>query len=273
MKYLFFDIDGTLLSHEEGISQSTIKALELAKENGHKIYICTGRSYAEIPERLKDFGFDGIIAAAGGYVEVGDEVILNNVMSDEAADNLMYFLSTLNIPFILEGTEEIYSNSGLRKDFSDKLKVAEELMLESQYEHAAYHYGIPGPKSLEEYFENRTPISKLTVYAENKDQLIEMKKHIDKDFDLINYGVNGEIIAKGVNKYTGIEEVLKCCKANQEDTFAFGDSLNDYDMIHSANIGVAMGNASDPVKEVSDYITTNVEDDGIYNALKHFDLI
>ena len=54
---------------------------------------------------------------------------------------------------------------------------------------------------------------------------------------------------------------------------AFGDGGNDIDMLKHAGIGVAMGNAGENIKEIADYITTSVDDDGITNALKHFNVI
>ena len=110
MKYLFFDIDGTLLSHTRGISPKTIEGLRLLKENGHKIFICTGRSYAEIPELIYQFNFDGIIAAAGEYVRVGDKILHNYLMPEHLIDNIIYHIDQMNIPYVLEGTEASYSH-------------------------------------------------------------------------------------------------------------------------------------------------------------------
>ena len=58
-----------------------------------------------------------------------------------------------------------------------------------------------------------------------------------------------------------------------EDTIAFGDGGNDITMIEHAAIGVAMGNANEGVKKIADYITDDVDNDGIFNALKHFNII
>lgn len=271
--YLFFDIDGTLLSHTEGVSKSTIQAVKRAKENGHKVFICTGRSYSEVPKIIDKLEFDGVIAAAGGFVKVGDEIIFNKIMPDHLVDNIMYNMEKLDLPYVLEGVDDSYAGdlvrSNLAKDH-EKLKLLHE---ESKYEHSAYSYRIPEMDSLENYLENRTDISKATVYSDNKEQLLELKKFIDKDFDLINYGTIAEVIAKGLNKWTGIQEVLKHDKVDERHTFAIGDSLNDYDMVHYANIGVAMGNASDVLKEVADYVTDSVENQGIEKALEHFNLI
>lgn len=273
MKYIFFDIDGTLLSHEEGISPSTIEALNLLKQNGHKIFICTGRSYAEIPETFYKFNFDGVIAAAGGYVKYKDEVIYNKVLPDYMVDNLVYFLNKFDIPFILEGDTMVYSRKDVIYTGHEYLERLREKKEQTKYEFSAIDFIIPRKHSIEEYFENRTNINKLTVYTESYEQLVELEKIIDKDYYIIKYEKGGELIAKGVNKFTGIKKILKYFDISVEDTVAVGDSLNDYDMIENCNIGIAMGNATQKLKDIADYITTDVEDDGIYNAMKHFGFI
>lgn len=274
MKYLFFDIDGTLLSHSEGISQSTIEALNLAKEKGHKIFICTGRSYAEIPKKIYEIAdFDGVIAAAGGYIKYEGEVIFNKLMPEHLIDNMVYFFNKLDLSYVLEGVDKIYSHKDGIYRWDKIEKELKEILDETNYEHAAYYYRLPKMLEVEEYFKDRREISKSTVYAKDESQLIELAKYIDNDFNFINYGVAAEVVAKGINKFTGIQEVLKYANADIKDTYSFGDSLNDYDMIENANTGVAMGNASEEVKAIADYVTTSVENDGIMNALKHFELI
>ena len=79
-KLLFFDIDGTLVDFGAStMSPSTSDALIRAKQNGHMIFLCTGRSYNQIYPSLKTFDFDGVVAAAGGYVTVGNDVIAHHV--------------------------------------------------------------------------------------------------------------------------------------------------------------------------------------------------
>ena len=58
-----------------------------------------------------------------------------------------------------------------------------------------------------------------------------------------------------------------------DECMAFGDGGNDKEMLEFAKIGVAMGNASDDVKSIADYVTTDVDNDGILNALKHFNVL
>ena len=82
-----------------------------------------------------------------------------------------------------------------------------------------------------------------------------------------------DVIPKDGGKNTGIDAVIAHFGIKLEETMAFGDGGNDIDMLKHAGIGVAMGNAGENVKEIADYITTSVDDDGITNALKHFNVI
>ena len=85
--------------------------------------------------------------------------------------------------------------------------------------------------------------------------------------------IEGEILVKGISKASGIDRVLEYFGADLKDTVALGDSTNDLPMIEHAGLGIAMGNASDQVKEIADYTTTAVDEDGLYNAFKYAGLI
>ena len=76
-----------------------------------------------------------------------------------------------------------------------------------------------------------------------------------------------------ISKATGIQKVLDHYHLDQDDTYAFGDGENDLEMIEFCRVGVAMGNACDELKEIAEYVTDSVNDDGIYHAFKHYHLI
>ena len=82
-----------------------------------------------------------------------------------------------------------------------------------------------------------------------------------------------DIIHRNISKANGLEEIAKALDLQHEETMAFGDGGNDIPILHKAGIGVAMGNASDDVKAQADYITTSVDEDGVWNALRQFKLI
>ena len=88
---------------------------------------------------------------------------------------------------------------------------------------------------------------------------------------LDNYGY--DVYSKDQTKATGIKHLLEYLNIDKKDTFAFGDGHNDKEMIEFCEVGVAMGNAIEKVKKASNYITVDIDNDGIYNAMKYFKLI
>ena len=80
-------------------------------------------------------------------------------------------------------------------------------------------------------------------------------------------------MAKGGGKMVGIQRYLDSIGATRDEIIAFGDGHNDAEMLRYAGIGVAMGNAEDDTKAVADYVTADIDDDGIAKALEHFGLI
>ena len=82
-----------------------------------------------------------------------------------------------------------------------------------------------------------------------------------------------EMVPKGFNKGTGIEKVCELLSEDVKNTFAFGDSINDMEMIQTAGTGIAMGRCADEIANIADFVTTHLEDDGIWNALKRYELL
>lgn len=82
-----------------------------------------------------------------------------------------------------------------------------------------------------------------------------------------------DITAKGVCKAKGLREISRIRGIQIPETMAFGDGGNDLSIIREAGVGVAMGNSNDILLENADYITTSVDDDGVYNALSHYGII
>lgn len=101
--------------------------------------------------------------------------------------------------------------------------------------------------------------------------MIELLKD---DYDFMVHGdVAMEVVPKGYSKASGIAFVCEKLGIDVKDTYAFGDSANDVDMLEFAGVGVAMGDGTDVAKEHADYVTRGLHEDGIYHALKHFALI
>jgi HAD superfamily hydrolase (TIGR01484 family) len=83
-RYIFIDIDGTLLDHRTGIPESSFYAIRQARENGNKVFICTGRAKSEISSHILDIGFDGFVYSSGAVVEVhGQQLLMAQIDSSD----------------------------------------------------------------------------------------------------------------------------------------------------------------------------------------------
>jgi Cof subfamily protein (haloacid dehalogenase superfamily) len=270
-KYIFLDIDGTLLSHTYGVSKSSIDAINQLHNNGHKVFISTGRSKSYVDDYIRRLPFDGFIYGAGAHVVVDDETLFVNTIPRDEVEKLLEFFSANNISYILEGANYSFHEDSALKFFRERTmlqstdtpylslhKVADERIL-----------------SIVSYADMREEINKISIFAKNNEDLELIKANYDTSYNVITYPTTSscEIIGNGINKASGIKHVMAHLGGDLKDCFAFGDSMNDYEMIRECGIGVAMGNADPKVKEVANFVSEDVDHDGIAYALTHFGLI
>ena len=91
-KVLFLDIDGTLVDFQGKIPESAKEALIRAKERGHHLVLCTGRTRFQVYPWLLDYGFDGLITGAGAQVEAGRELICRHLVKQDSLAKAVAFL-------------------------------------------------------------------------------------------------------------------------------------------------------------------------------------
>ncbi len=258
---LFFDIDGTIWNYKNEIPQSTIEAIRRARKNGHKCFLNSGRSRAFIyNENLLGIGFDGIVSACGTMIEHEGNVIYNRLIPKEDAIRTVETVRKYGFKAILEGPKHLYME---RSDFEGDM-YGEKVIAEMG----------SNLRGIDECW-GEWEIEKLSCATEVSED--ERKKCYDELSDLYHYMIHNdfvvEMVPKGFDKGTGIEKVCELLGEIIEDTFAFGDSINDREMLIAAGVGVAMGNYRGDTASFADYVTTDLEKDGIYNALMHFGLI
>lgn len=256
---VFFDIDGTLWDGHMRIPPSTVSSIKKLRENGNYAFICSGRSRAAIctPELL-DIGFDGVVASCGTHVEYLGKMIFEKYMSQEEIKNVLLAVKKSNMRATLEGKEYMYINS---REFAGDAFID-------------YLRELIG----ERFLELRdgvifSQINKVSADTTRGDAKI-LKELLSFKYELIFHEEKVvEIVPKGYTKAVGIEKVCEYLNVPRENTYAFGDSVNDLEMIAYVSHGIAMGNGTEDIKEQADYVTDVLERDGIEKALKHFGLI
>ena len=257
IKAVFFDVDGTLISHKtSSIPVSALTALNMLKEKGVLIFLATGRHKLELEDLpVKNIDFDGYVTLNGQYCFNSDGVIH---MMPIPKSNLVNVVNEMKVnPFPCEFVEadRIYMN------------YVDEIVEKAQ---DAINTPIPELGLLEEGV-NHDVLLVLPFGMEHKqDKLREllpdckMTRWHEHAFDIIN--------ARG-GKEKGIEKVLEYYGIDKEDVMAFGDGDNDVSMFNYVGLSVCLANSSKLALEAADYVSSDIDDDGIYNALKHFKII
>ena len=276
-KIVFLDVDGTLVNDNGVIPFSAEEAVKKARAKGNEIFLCTGRSLAEIYPHILEIGFDGIIAAGGGYVEYKNSVIFHETIDNNYLIEAVEFFEKNDIDFYLESNEGLYASKHMKKNLRE---IIDNYPVKSQKERDEMELGFGHffDALIENQYKNLRDVNKI-VFLGSKTPFDEIKNLFESKFTLHYmtvpmFGENGgELSIKGISKSSSIKLLLEHLGAKQEDTFAYGDGMNDYDMLLFANMGIAMGNAKEALKKIADDITDTHDEDGIYNSFKKYALI
>lgn len=252
---VFLDIDGTLLWGSKIPAKKDRDAIKAARENGHLIFLNTGRGPGNIPkELLSAMPIDGIIAGGGAWILIDGAVIYKKEIPIEEASNLCRMLLSHKIPTVFEGERQ---NAAILPDERVGDAVFDEIAAESDI--------LPVLK--------KDSWSKITFLVRKDELPGEILSKLNERFDVIAHPNYCEAILLGCDKAKGMAQALSYTNVPHERSIATGDSLNDTQMLSYAQIAVAMGNALEPVKEMADYVTLPVTECGVAAALHHFGLI
>ncbi len=266
-KCLFFDIDGTLVNtpEETYMRQSIIDAIATLRKKGHLCFIASGRNFGGC-RKYMDY-FDGVIFSDGAGVMFRDELIYSHPIPREIALQHIEMVHHQFNGTVLVATKDYTYCDELEYNLYLSIDGSEELMKEYNF--------IPLKEIPQE------EIYEMDTMFPNREMEAQFEKAKPKELHYISttasYGrgeaTSGEVTCTGVTKGNGILQVIKALHLNIEDTYAFGDSMNDASLLETAQYGIAMGNGADELKQLADYITLGVDQDGIIHALKHFELL
>ena len=274
-KLIFLDIDGTLVAALSAPSPKVCRAIRQARAKGHLAFLCTGRNLPIIGRDILDIGFDGVIASAGAYVSVGDQVLLDSLLPEEVVQDCLSVFHGQGMFCRIETPEGIYTDpqmEELLRDVSPDPQNSELIRMQKELESGL------AIRKYEEY--PRRGAYKLCFTSRDLESVGRAQAMLGDRFDFVvhPYGestacFNGEIIPRGVDKGRGVELVCRRLGASPADAVAFGDSMNDLEMLQTAGCSVCMENGSPELKKHAGLICPPVGEDGLYQAFETLGLI
>ena len=256
IKAAFFDVDGTLLSHTTySVPQSTRDSLDILRKKGIKTYLCTGRHAVELDLLpVTDIPFDGYITLNGHLcLDKNRQMLFSIPFPEDTARALISIFKEQQLPLVL--VEE----SGLTLNFINDTVIQAQKTISTPVPDVAPYDG--------------KPIYQATTFIDRQED-DRLRSIMPPNCHAARWNDRGvDLILDGGGKVAGIRYVIEQEGILPEECIAFGDAENDIDMLMFCGIGIAMGNAQDKVKESADYVTTDVDHDGIRNALRFYGII
>ncbi|WP_187371004.1 Cof-type HAD-IIB family hydrolase [Gracilibacillus massiliensis] len=254
-KVVFLDIDGTIFNHEKKIPIATKQAVKQLQENGVIVSIATGRAPFMFENLLEELNISTFVSFNGQYVVHDGEVIHQNPIALNQLEAITEFSIKNNHPLVYQSINDMKSS------VSDHPHITEGMeSLKREF-----------PIVDSEYYKKHTIFQVLLFNGEEEQAIYE------NAFDHLRFvrwhQYSCDVMPIIGSKAHGIEQFIQAMEIDWKDTYAFGDGLNDVEMIEKVNMGVAMGNSVDEVKAIANYVTDDVDKDGLSKAMKHLSLI
>ncbi|MBB3109739.1 hypothetical protein FHS18_001802 [Paenibacillus phyllosphaerae] len=254
-KIVFFDIDGTLVNEEKVIPADTIAAIHELKATGVEPVIATGRAPYFIKPLAESLGIDSFVCLNGAYAVYRGEVVYKRVIDKESLEALVQLAGTHKHSLVFEGEHSFFSDTA-------ECPMVTDSVLSLKVE-------LPGH---DPEFWKSNDIYQVFLHCETPDE--EKYAELTDRFTLIRWHKQAiDVLPAGGSKAQGIEAMLKQLNIPVEESVAFGDGLNDKEMLKFAGLGIAMGNSNPELLPFADYVTTHVDERGIRNGLIYAGLL
>jgi Cof subfamily protein (haloacid dehalogenase superfamily) len=279
-KLVFLDIDGTLAERDH-VPLSARRACRKARQNGHLLYICTGRARVQISPRILKMGFDGVVSSGGAYIETaGADKVLRLLFhtSFERAilPRLLEYLNAGKTPYMLELPGSVFAGPYLKpwfeRVYAERPRTFRAFM-EKLFLRLVFRAMVPGdPPSWD-------GVCKVVFMETGGLTFEDVQREFGDVCELFRNSIpiqnmkGGEISPRGVHKGAALEKAAAYHGIAREDTIALGDSDNDRTMLEWAGVGIAMGNADETLKQAADDVTDPIGKAGVAKAFKKYGLI
>ncbi len=263
-KVIFVDIDRTLTDSKNKVSKKNADIIKKATEKGIYVILCSGRNYAYAEQKSKEANASNIIIVNNGsqiYDYSIHKSIYENKMDKNVVKKLIDELRTIGVEFILNtsntrfGTRNIVRKINDNEYFFDNIEdIGDEEILQVVAE-------------VDDFETMDKMVKKVGLYDEL--EILNLSKaYLEKDISVKNF--YADINTKGINKGEGIKKFLELYNIKKEEAICFGDYINDMDMFDVCGYKVAMANASEELKQKSDYITLSNDESGVAYFIERF---
>lgn len=272
IRLISVDMDGTFLNPQGGVSEKNLDAVKAAQTAGIIFSIATGRFYENAALVMKDRGLDcPVIASNGGKIAVSPfgEVIAEHMMSKESAMEAFRILEEQRAEYYVFSNGQVASR-GLEDRHHSQVEFGDERMLNEA--DTRFLYGADACLELID-----RGIYKFYVHANrDSERLGRIRFALEQGISLSTLTHSGadniEIMPIGVDKGSGIAELARYLGIGLNEVMTIGDQDNDLPMIRRAGWGVAMGNATDEVKQEARIVTLSNGEDGVSHAIMRYAL-
>lgn len=257
--FIFFDIDGTIVTEDGFLPESAVRAIRAARAKGNATFINTGRTAMNVDPFIRNIGFDGYIYGCGTELEYNGKVLFHEMQTPQRSREIVELVRRTNVAVLYERSDAIF--------YDEQARMLPGLagLLAHYDKKDANFYQVPE--------EPNWYTDKFVIWYDEKSDLAGFQNGIRGKFDYIDRGnCFAEMVPCGCSKATGMTKMLEMLHADRSQVYAIGDSLNDRPMLELAGTGIAMGD-NPMLHPYADYITANLRDDGLEKAMAHFDLI
>ncbi|MGL4772730.1 MAG: HAD family hydrolase [Clostridium sp.] len=260
IRSIFFDVDNTLISRKDNkMCESTIKAIEICKNNNIDLAIATGRSLAMVKQESFYKMFTTIVSANGSLITINDEIVYKRYMDKKAIRSIISFFEEFNIPYCIHLLDRSVGkiNEAWVQDFSIKYNMAIEVLTNNVIE------------NIDDY-----EVFQINAHIKEDDYKFLINEYQAFNFvKLIDVEDGYDIFNKNCSKGSAIKYIKDLNIEENRKYYAFGDGFNDLEMFEEVDFGIAMGNACNELKAKANLVTSNINNQGIYNALKKLEII
>jgi len=257
---IFFDIDGTLLSEKTfTVPDSAKEAIRKTQENGHLVFINTGRPILEIDDCIQELNFDGYVCGCGTYIEFKNKELFHRSLGVSLCKQIVSKLRKYHIDAILEGKNGVYYDIDICSE--------EVLRIKARHTKVGFYKG-------QTFDDSDINFDKLVIWTNEASDFDAFHNEFESTLEFIHRGENFyELVPLEFSKASGIKYLIHHLDIPHENTYAIGDSTNDLSMLEYVKNSIAMGNSHPLLFDLVSFVTKDIEEDGIEYALKHYNII